>query len=106
MWHLTQMQLVHLWSELEQAYYGDNKYGGSTAEIYAYTLMEYYPTLCSGPQGERARDAYANARRVLVDVCEMFCDVRGCDIEIDGVRWDRWAPALFDHRAHVLVLHS
>jgi hypothetical protein len=29
---------LRIWSELEAAYYGDNKYGGTVAEIYAHTI--------------------------------------------------------------------
>jgi hypothetical protein len=36
---LSIQQELLVWSELTAAYYGENKYGGDTAEIYAYRLM-------------------------------------------------------------------
>lgn len=38
-------QALSIWSELEQAYYGDNAYGGDTAEIYAYRLQPADPKM-------------------------------------------------------------
>ena len=37
--NLSPVQACLIWSDLEQAYYGDAAYGGDVAEIYAYKFM-------------------------------------------------------------------
>lgn len=105
--HLSQFQLIRLWSELEQAYYGDNKYGGNTAEIYAYTVMEYSPALCMarGTFESHKQEAYRQAAETLFDVLQLFRDQRDCSILVDGQPFTDWIgdDPIFDHRVHVKV---
>lgn len=106
--HLSQSQLIRLWSELEQAYYGDNKYGGDTAEIYAYTVMEYSPTL-GQPEGtfeDRKTEHYEEAAETLCEVLALFEKERGCKVRLDGRTRSRWLRECgrFDHRVRVRVL--
>lgn len=109
--HLSQYQLIRLWSELEQAYFGKNGYGGDTAEIYAYTLHEHAPNLMSSPAkkgtflGDLQKECYTNAANTLIQVLTLFEKERRCDIQINGVSIPEWEklPELFHHRVRVTV---
>lgn len=107
--YLSQKQLVTLWSELEQALYGDNKFGGDTAEIYAFTLMRYNPCWEYGKDSDVFKrsefDRQSEARSALIAVCDWFQDERSAYIEIDGESFNVWKrrPHIFDHRVHVKV---
>lgn len=108
--HLSIVQLVELWSRLEQCYYGDDAYGGDTAEIYAYTLQSRSPQLEHQPltdnaAREKLRLAW-QARNTLFEVCVLFASKRGVGIEIDGLPLYDWKQQVtyLDHRAHVRVV--
>ncbi len=100
------LELLRIWSELEQAYHNEHGYGGDTAEIYAYRLQR------RNPIRENARDEYrekaeeeagAEAADVLYDICALFAAERECEIEIDGYALSAWMGPLV-HRAHVRVI--
>lgn len=109
---LSPLVLLSLWSELEQCYYGDNGYGGHTAEIYAYRLMQHSPLLDAMWQSSAVREAHAeaeqNARNALVELCRLFEKQRDVEIYIDGwANVAEWAQNThFDHHAHVRVVRK
>ena len=104
-------QALGVWSDLEQAYYGDNGYGSDTAEIYAYRLMRYVPTaLHANAQGKRVvddadmRGESLKAARALYELLYRFSEQRDCLIRINGEPLGEWlAFQPFDHRCHVRV---
>lgn len=104
---LSLVQAIGIWSDLLEAYYGVNGYGGNVAEIYAYRLQEYNPTAHSevftNLREEAASElAVASARRLqgLIGLfCERYDDAR---ISIDGTTWRHWHSPLA-HRCHVKV---
>ena len=98
--NLSQNQLLELWSDFEQAYYGDHPYGGDTAEIYAYRLLQYDPTQ-SRPWRDEQRIQATNSLRAVLD---LFCKKRSCRATIDGVPRTKW-KSRFDHRCHVKIVH-
>jgi hypothetical protein len=110
--HLSQYQLVRLWSQLEQAYYGDNGYGSDTAEIYAYTLHEHSPSLMhqdateGGLLYENQQEMYKNAEESLVSVLKWFEKQRNCNILVNGLSISEWKRTIgnFSHRVHVQVI--
>jgi len=106
--NVSMYQALQIWSELEQAYYSDNKYGGDTAEIYAYRLMPNMP----GEQFTKSLmmqqaviEQQVLAGKDLARLCELFACTRSCQVLIDGLspyEWSKGQP--FDHRAHVQVI--
>ncbi len=105
MLHLSQSQLIRIWSELEQAYYGDNRYGSDTAEIYAYTVMEHSPIFAHDGFDERKQEYYKQAAQTLYKVLTLFETMRGCRIYVNGLRLGDWlCRDTFEHRVHVRVL--
>ena len=58
-------QALDVWSELEAAYYGENGYGGNTAELYVYRLMPRAP---GGPDPQ----AYLDANQALLHLLRRF----------------------------------
>lgn len=107
--HISMRQALNVWSELEQAYYGDNKYGSDTAEVYAYRLLPNMPVEHwehqSPPMREYSREQYILARSALAALCAIFAEDRECRVLIDGQHPDFWDDGTpFDHRAHVQVI--
>ena len=93
---LSARQACLLWSQLEQAYYGDNSYGGNTAELYAYKFGVDRPENSPEVEMEQAGKLYS----LLV----LFASQRRCQIWVDGRRLGFWAlKRPFVHRVHVRV---
>ena len=109
--HLSPLQLIRLWSQLEQAYYKDNNYRGDTAEIYAFTLLEHHPTIAfnEAKEGTIMREMqdvrYKQAAATLIKVLHLVEEERGCKIRIDGFSVSAWRKKYqgFAHRVHVTV---
>jgi len=105
-------QALGIWSDLWQAYYGDNGYGGRTAEIYAYRLVGHQPVWCQEPcpdaptpyLKEASWEAGVEAKRNLITLLLAFQEAANCFVDVDGVslaEWDDGQP-LF-HRCHVTI---
>ena len=99
---LTMRQALEIWSELEQAYFGKNGYGGDTAEIYAYRVQTRSP-LGEAGNGVAMRERALQAGENLISLIRIFMNMRDCEILVDG-----HGPELlrggFDHRVHVKVI--
>lgn len=107
---LSMEQALSIWSELEQAYYGDNSYGHDTAEIYIHRLLTGAPRNpdhmdLTGIVGEMTRESYDNANCALHDLLQMFKVSRSkVKVEIEGRELGEWLKtARFCHRVHVKV---
>jgi hypothetical protein len=92
--NLSQVQLINLWSQLEQCLHGTNRYAKDTAEIYANTLFTFVPC-CNLPLstdfGTEANLAQKTlAAHSLYEVCTLFSEIRDCRIIIDGVSLATW----------------
>jgi hypothetical protein len=108
-------QALSIWSELWQAYYGKNGYGGDTAEIYAYRVMPYEPVVAGANMKDfretetfkrSSRAAYAKATNSLVNLLIKF-ESADCHLEVNGKSIREWAEKeYFDHRCHVKVNHK
>lgn len=103
---LTIRQALDVWSDLEAAYYGKNKFGGNVAEIYAYRLQQRYPSAESGfgiflqeAQKEQARLAGRN----LLALLALFKKAHSCKISIDARRAEIRRDGLW-HRCHVKIV--
>lgn len=111
MYNLSMIQALGIWSELEQAYYGDNGYGSETAEIYVYRAMPYSPTAhsrCSNPESSLAKEATTevvkNANMSLYNLFKMFAKLRHCVITVEGRPLGKWVITSENgHRWHVHV---
>lgn len=103
---LSSTQLIALWVQLEDAYQGENGFGGDTAEIYAYTLLDHSPLVEKGRETSMGREAAEEraqqAAEALEAVLYHFAAVRQCEIEVDGEELCEVEP--FDHRVHVRVI--
>ena len=109
--NVSMNQALSIWSELWQAYYGNNGYGGDTAEIYAYRLMPYSPSFnMTGETFQESNDELRiNAVNSLVALCNQFAKENDCVIEIDKCQLDKWVGMIgreFDHRCHVKVVRK
>ena len=103
-------QALDLWSELEQAYYDNNGFGGNVAEIYAYRLMPYSPLYVKGSQqgviwSDEAERVEGNVMDSLYELLKMFKDKRGCKIYVDGKLFGKWIKSQRNlHRWHITVI--
>jgi hypothetical protein len=109
--NVSMNQALSIWSELWQAYYGDNSYGSDTAEIYAYRLMPYSPIFnLKGDTFQESNDELRiNAVNSLVALCKKFAQENECVIEIDKCPLDKWVSMIgreFDYRCHIKVIHK
>ncbi len=98
-------QALGVWRELELALQGCNGFGGDTAEVYAYRLQENQPARGRGAPflDDQYREADDAAARDLADLCNLFAEVAGAEVEIDGMTVGEWAttPGRFSHRVRV-----
>lgn len=108
--NLSQKQLVSVWSDLEQAYFKKNRFGGNTAEIYAYRFHGHSPTLAapcaeSGFLYDLQVEQYRECAKTFVAVLEWFAKERNCKIFIDDLTLSAWKRKNkeFVHRAHVRI---
>lgn len=105
---------LKLWSELEAAYYGDNKFGGTVAEIYAYTVKPlsflahgaYESQDLSGLPGAALRAEAKENGQTLYELLKLFQRTHRCSIEVDGMSPKKallHPNRLFVHRCHVAI---
>ncbi len=96
-------QALDVWSELEAAYYGKNGFGGDTAEIYVYRLMQGSPS----PDD----DDYLRANQALFSLLRRF-QAMHTDAVIslyatrkdDGRRFGTWVHKCQEtHRHHIRI---
>ncbi len=76
---LPTLELLSLWSELEQCYHNEHGYGGDTAEIYAYRLQRHNPTRQHGREGSARKaeaEASSEAYQILRAVLDLFAEQR------------------------------
>jgi len=111
MHNLSQMQLLALWVQLEDAYNNVNRYGGDIAEIYAYTLQQHSPMLDKNTSfGQEARTfAAMQAAESLMAVVKVFQEQRDCKIQIDEKApkaWYKFVYHKFEHRCHIKVIRK
>jgi hypothetical protein len=101
-------QLLSIWTELEHAYHGTNKFGGNTAEIYANKLMPanamYY--LSEGPIGEDIKNEMGNrAALSLYHILIKFQETHECIIKINDRKLGSWLKSeILFHRDHIMII--
>ena len=96
-------QALDVWGDLWQAYYGKHGYGSDTAEIYAYRLMSYLPSLENDPN----RVSAIRAQNSLYHLVKKFAGENDCEITIDSKTPEDWLEQdIFDHRCHVKIIHK
>lgn len=105
--HFSTEQALRVWSELWQAYYGENSFGGDTVEIYAYTLRPDNP--CQYREGFNDAKTVIGIRtaRDLIELLQFFQDETHCRIDVNGTPLAGYMCAqIFDHRWHVKVVRN
>lgn len=113
MLNLSMAQALSVWSDLLEAEFGRNRFGGDTAEIYAYRLQPCSPS-AEQPVGvlgqEACRDQGLIASRNLYEILSHFRDVRevevfvGCGRTDDGRPLGDWMLGeVFQHRTQIRV---
>jgi hypothetical protein len=115
MHQLSTKQALSIWSELEQAYYDDNSWGGDLAEIYIYRLLPYRPgnyktiedALNSPILGGDIKAEYQQANQDLYDLLVHFAQQRNVIITVNDQKLKKWLKSgYFTHRVHVKVIHK
>ncbi len=107
--NISMIQALEIWSELWQAYFGKNGFGGDTAEIYAYRLMPDHPGFEMNEKDKNQRETGLQTARSLYSLLKKFSKENQCLIEIMKTReegreigpWFTQRP--FFHRCHVRV---
>lgn len=105
--HLSPLGLLDVWDDLLTARYGDNGFGGDTAEIYAYRCIgpgTAMTLVATQPDSGMARDAALEAAQGLHAILELFMTRHRVVVEVDGCLFGPWvATTPFYHRAAVRV---
>ena len=113
--NISMNQALGVWSELWQAFYGENGYGGDTAEVYAYTLMPHIPALAkettddakSSIFKEIQEETALSAAKSLYALLSKFSKDNECKIEIEGDELGEWLlKTPFRHRWHVKIIRN
>ena len=111
---ISPWQACALWATLEDALAGRASHG-HTAEVYAYTLLPWDPSVVEGIRRgadsagtifeEPQHIAAGMARDALVSVAEAFARARECVVVIEGRLPDTWGGTSmgFLHRVKVEV---
>jgi len=105
MLNIGMREALHLWSELEKAYYGDNGYGTYVAELYAYRFGEHgpYPRFDT----EWKKEENLASSRSLYELLLEFKNHKDCDIKVEDREFGDWIlKEEFDHRVHVEVIRK
>jgi hypothetical protein len=109
---LSAMQLLSIWTDLEEARAGTNGFGGDVAEIYLYRAVPDEPSaeaiLAFSP--ERAAVAYRHASESLLRLFQTFEKLRHVSIGVEDDKPRSFRPIGpwfverdFRHRVHVHV---
>lgn len=110
MQNISMNQALSVWSELEQAYYGCNGYGGTTAEIYAYRIQSCNPSIAFGKEsvfGEQAiREQAEKAGTSLYHLIVKFRADRPCSIDVDGCDPEVLLREGLVNRCHIRVFRE
>lgn len=116
MHNISMTEALSIWSDLEQAYFKKNGYGGDTAEIYMYRFG-YYPIVSAYLRHPHAPDD-APSPWIMEDIKKMntslfallshFAEHRDAEIEVDDENQMRplgeWVKESNNtHRVHVRV---
>jgi hypothetical protein len=106
--NLSMVQALEIWSELESAYYGQNGFGGDTAELYAYRFYSYSPSAVIGKTPSAIREQAFDASGSLHEMLFFFKKVHeGVEFEIDGLPFDDHLDMdKFPHRIHLRVIRK
>ena len=104
-------QLINLWVQLEDAYNDENGYGGTVAEIYAYTLQPRTPGYAPNSDNpfrnfdEKSKEIEFNASKSLYNILTLFKSKRKCVIKIENKRLGKWLlKERFNHRLHIEII--
>jgi hypothetical protein len=104
--NLPIVELLALWSELEAAYYGENGFGGDTAEIYAYRLQRFHHRPELGDIFKSILDQQKMvAAASMCNVIERFIETHpDIDVYVNG---EKYKPSLkespFEWRWHIKI---
>jgi hypothetical protein len=103
--NVSMNQALQLWSELIDAYYEKNNYGGNVAEIYAYSLMPYVPTYAQNKKfDEWAEDIEIRTSKTLYNFLKKFKEDYNCKIFIEYNEFGDWLlNERFSHRVHIKI---
>lgn len=113
MHNLSMTQALYVWSQLEQAYYEDNSYGGTICELYMYLFKPASPGTERQPpeainepglHGDMLREVVDNANMSLYNILHHFQTVRDVNIKVENRALGVWVQtARYQHRVQVQV---
>jgi len=93
---------LHLWTELDQAYFGVNSFGGTTAEIYAYRVVGRSPSRGHNAEWDKQEDL--DAASALYEFLMEFKSHRNCKVKVNDLPLGPWLKREeFGHRVHVEI---
>jgi hypothetical protein len=108
--HISQNQLLSIWTELIECYYEDNGYGKGTCEIYTFRYLEHSIIAVENPDSDISKEKFLVANKTLYDILKKFENDKECKIYIDagmstaGKRLGKWLlKDINSYRRHIQV---
>lgn len=108
--NLTIPQAVDVWTELDEAYFGRNRYASDTAEIYAFRLLPYvgggldFNAEPGTFQYEKTIEAGMCAAENLYELLKLYTEKREVIIYVNDRKLGKWvSKEPFLHRNSVRV---
>lgn len=101
--------MLDLWLDFWLAREGDHHYGGHVAEIYAYRLTPYSPSIHAKHAEPDKLDKHFHNSKVanaLVDLLNAFCLKYDCTATVNGKLPESWAKhegGRYDWRCYVEI---
>lgn len=105
-------QALFIYDELVLAKYGENGFGGDTAEVYAYKLMPNVPSYNMHLTDDETLMVEKKAAEELYSICEIFASKHKVNIEIDDIDAKLWLNRVraeierFNYRIHIKVIRQ
>jgi hypothetical protein len=101
--HLSINQALNFWDQLVKAYHNQNSFGGDTAEVYTFTMMEHSPFYANNPNGDFAAQDIAKATKAMYDLIVRFQDTYKCSVTCEELPDIAQLPTSSFPRYHFIV---
>lgn len=105
--NISMNQAINLWDELHSALQGKNGYGGDTAEVYLYSMMEHSPSYARGHAAMFASSSIEHAGHEIYALVNRFEGKHSCFVTMEeGELAELIHPDFPYHRIHLKVRRS
>ena len=96
------IEMLKVWSELDDCKYKSNKYGKDTCELYFYRFITATPSTFT--ESEFAEEDFLEASKNLYEILSLYKSMNHCVIKINDNLVGKWLlKEPFRYRVHVTI---